>query len=122
LAQGPEQTVNKIDLVPIASAFWTANIVGSQVMNETHEVLGTVDDLILTPNDIVPYGSLQGLDKHLVLPGATKDSLNALPRFEYAIRTVDQSSEAMRDPAGDLASPRFAVGRWNRARWLSHPG
>jgi hypothetical protein len=33
---------------------------------------------------VVPYTSLQVRDKKMVLPGATKDSLKALPEFKYA--------------------------------------
>jgi hypothetical protein len=32
----------------------------------------------------VPYNSLKVQDKKMVLPGATKDSLKALPEFKYA--------------------------------------
>jgi hypothetical protein len=33
---------------------------------------------------IVPFGSLQMQDKKIVLPGATKDALKALPEFKYS--------------------------------------
>jgi hypothetical protein len=32
---------------------------------------------------VVPFSSLQVKDKQMVLPGATKDSLIALPAFKY---------------------------------------
>jgi hypothetical protein len=32
----------------------------------------------------VPYNALQVRDKHMMLPGATKESLRALPEFNYA--------------------------------------
>ncbi len=32
---------------------------------------------------VVPFNSLQVKDKQMVLPGATKDSLRALPEFKY---------------------------------------
>jgi hypothetical protein len=32
---------------------------------------------------VVPYSSLQVHDKKMILPGATKDSLKALPEFRY---------------------------------------
>jgi hypothetical protein len=32
----------------------------------------------------VPYSALQVRDKKMVLPGATKESLKALPEFKYA--------------------------------------
>jgi hypothetical protein len=33
---------------------------------------------------VVPFSSLQVKDKQMVLPGATKDSLKALPEFKYS--------------------------------------
>lgn len=32
----------------------------------------------------VPFGSLSVVDKQMRLPGATRDSLKALPEFRYA--------------------------------------
>jgi hypothetical protein len=32
---------------------------------------------------VVPFSSLQVKNKQMVLPGATKDSLKALPEFKY---------------------------------------
>jgi hypothetical protein len=63
-----------------------------------------VDDLIITPDRSVSYaivgtGGFLGIDRHdiaipvgqfkvegdkLMLPGATQDTLKALPKFEYA--------------------------------------
>ena len=73
-------------------------------MNEANEKVGTIDDLIVTPNDkmpyavlsiggflgvgtrlvVVPYDTLKAGDKIMVLPGATRDSLKTLPEFNYA--------------------------------------
>jgi hypothetical protein len=77
--------------------------VGSTVVNQANETVGTIDDLIVTPTDkvpfavlsvggflgigtkyvVVPFDSLQVKNKQMVLPGATKDSLKALPAFNY---------------------------------------
>jgi hypothetical protein len=67
--------------------------------------VGTVDDLIVTPTAtapfavlsvggflglgtkyvVVPFTALQVKDKtHMILPGATKDSLTGLPEYKYA--------------------------------------
>ena len=68
------------------------------------EKIGTVDDLIITPDKSVSYaiigaGGFLGMGKHdvavpvgqfkedkgrIVLAGATKDALKAMPKFEYA--------------------------------------
>jgi sporulation protein YlmC with PRC-barrel domain len=85
---------------------WSAkkNILGKPVYNDTNQKVGSVDDVIITPDKSASYaivgtGGFVGLGKHdvaipmshlqvdkgkLVLPGATKDVLKALPEFAYA--------------------------------------
>jgi len=78
-------------------------VLGATVLNEANEKVGTIDDLIVTPNDkvpyavlsiggflgvgtrlvVVPYDTLKAGDKIMVLPGATRDSLKTLPEFNY---------------------------------------
>jgi sporulation protein YlmC with PRC-barrel domain len=104
-SQGAPQTVTlmKVDPASLATGYRTSKVVGSNVVNETNETVGTIDDLIVTPNEkvpfavlsvggflgmgtkyvVVPFSSLQVKDKQMVLPGATKDSLKALPEFKY---------------------------------------
>jgi hypothetical protein len=104
-SQGAPQTVTlmKVDPASLATGYRTSKVVGSTVVNETNETVGTIDDLIVTPNEkvpfavlsvggflgmgskyvVVPFSSLQVKDKKMVLPGATKDSLKALPEFKY---------------------------------------
>jgi hypothetical protein len=104
-SQGAPQTVTlmKVDPASLATGYRTSKVVGSTVVNETNENVGTIDDLIVTPSDkvpfavlsvggflgmgtkyvVVPFTSLQVKDKQMVLPGATKDSLKALPEFKY---------------------------------------
>jgi sporulation protein YlmC with PRC-barrel domain len=82
----------------------TSKVVGSTVYNEANETVGTIDDLIVTPNErvpfavlsvggflgmgtkyvVVPFSSLVVKDKKMVVPGATKDSLKSLPEFKYS--------------------------------------
>jgi sporulation protein YlmC with PRC-barrel domain len=79
-------------------------ILGQPVYNEKDERVGSVDDIIVTPDKAVSYGIVNaggflGLAKHnvaipvsqfklvdnkLVLPGATKEALKASPEFRYA--------------------------------------
>ena len=106
LSQGTPQTaaIMKVDPQTVATGYRTSKVVGSTVVNEANETIGTIDDLIVTPSEkvpfavlsvggflgmgtkyvVVPYTSLQVRDKKMVLPGATKDSLKALPEFKYA--------------------------------------
>ena len=104
-SQGAPQTVTlmKVDPATLATGYRTSKVVGSTVVNEANETVGTIDDLIVTPTEkvpfavlsvggflgmgskyvVVPFNSLQVKDKQMVLPGATKDSLKALPEFKY---------------------------------------
>jgi len=104
-AQGAPQTVTlmKVDPTSLATGYRTSKVVGSTVVNEANETVGTIDDLIVTPNErvpfavlsvggflgmgskyvVVPFNSLEVKDKEMLLRGATKDSLMALPAFKY---------------------------------------
>jgi len=106
LAKGVQQTVTlmKIDQSTLATGYRTSKVVGSAVLNEANETVGTIDDLIVTPTDqvpfavlsvggflgmgtryvVVPANALTVVDKHMLLRGATKDSLKSLPSFQYA--------------------------------------
>jgi hypothetical protein len=105
-AQGKPQTVmlTKVDPQSLATGYRTSKVVGSTVVNEANDTVGTIDDLIVTPSEkvpfavlsvggflgmgtkyiVVPYSALQVNNKKMVLPGATKESLKALPEFKYA--------------------------------------
>jgi len=105
-AQGAPQTVSlvTVDVQKLATGFRTTKVVGSTVVNETNDTVGTIDDLIVTPNEtvpyavlsvggflgmgkklvVVPYSSLQAGKGHMVLAGATKQSLKALAEFQYS--------------------------------------
>jgi PRC-barrel domain len=106
LSQGTPQTLSimKVDPQSLATGYRTSKVVGSSVVNEANETVGTIDDLIVTPGEkvpfavlsvggflgmgtkyvVVPYSSLQVRDKKMVLPGATKESLKGLPEFKYS--------------------------------------
>ena len=96
-------TVEEMKVVALG---WSAKkkIMGKAVYNDKNEKIGTVDDLIITPDKSVSYaiigaGGFLGMGKHdvaipvsqfkedkgrIVLAGATKDALKAMPKFEYA--------------------------------------
>ena len=85
---------------------WSAKkqILGQRVYNEKNEKVGVIDDLVIAPDRAVSYaivgaGGFVGLAKHdvaipigqvkqqegkFVIPGATKEAIKALPKFEYA--------------------------------------
>lgn len=87
---------------------WSAKkqILGEAVYNDAGEKIGTIEDLIIAPDykasyAIVGVGGFLGLGRHdvaipvsqlkksngkLVLAGATKEALKAMPEFEWAKR------------------------------------
>jgi sporulation protein YlmC with PRC-barrel domain len=85
---------------------WSAKrqVLGKAVYNDKNQVIGKIDDVIIAPDKAVSYaiigaGGFLGVDRHdvaipvsqiqlqdgkLVLPGASKQALEAQPNFEYA--------------------------------------
>jgi hypothetical protein len=79
-------------------------ILGQSVYNEQKQRVGKIEDLIVAPDTSVsfaiigaggfvglgrhdvaiPVGQLKQQDGKFVLPGATKEAIKALPKFEYA--------------------------------------
>jgi hypothetical protein len=100
-------------------------VVGSTVYNEANETVGTIDDLIVTPNErvpfavlsvggflgmgtkyvVVPFSSLVVKDKKMVVPGATKDSLKSLPEFKYSPWAIVRSRVRLRFPRRACKNP-----------------
>ena len=93
------------ELVLVAKGWSAKNqIMGKEGYNEKSEKVGAVEDLIITPDKAVSYaiigtGGFLGMDKHdvaipvnhfkivdgkIVLNGATKEAVKALPAFQYA--------------------------------------
>ena len=85
---------------------WSAKkqILGKDVYNDKNEKVGKVYDIIIAPDKAVSFGIIAaggflGIAKHdvaipanqfkmqdgkIVLPGATKDAIKAMPAFQYA--------------------------------------
>ena len=60
IAQGVQQTVAiaKVDPATAATGFRASKIIGSSVVNEANETVGSIDDLIVTPDEKAPYAVL----------------------------------------------------------------
>jgi sporulation protein YlmC with PRC-barrel domain len=93
------------DEMVVLAKGWSATkqIIGKDVYNDKNEKVGAVEDLIITPDKAVSYaiigtGGFLGMDKHdvaipvnhfklmegkIILPGATKEAVKALPAFQY---------------------------------------
>ena len=104
-SQGAPQTVTlmKVDQASLERGYRASKVIGSTVVNEANETVGTIDDLIVTPGGqapyavlsvggflglgtkyvVVPFTALKVVDKKMVLPGGSKDALKALPEFKY---------------------------------------
>jgi sporulation protein YlmC with PRC-barrel domain len=85
---------------------WSAKrqILGQPIYNDKGEAIGKADDIIIAPDKAVSYaiigaGGFLGVGKHdvaipvsqlkesdgkIVLAGATRDAVKAMPAFEYA--------------------------------------
>lgn len=81
--------------------------IGATVYNEEQKKVGKVEDVIVAPDGTLSYaivgaGGFVGLGRHdvaipvsqlkvqndkMVLPGATKDTVKALPEFKYASKS-----------------------------------
>ncbi|MBL8689653.1 MAG: PRC-barrel domain-containing protein [Rhodospirillaceae bacterium] len=106
MAQSPPQTAAliKLDTTKLASGYRASKIIGGVVINEANESVGKVDELLIGPDGrtpyavlsvggflglgdrlvVVPYDSLKMAANKIMLPGATKEALKALPEFRYA--------------------------------------
>jgi sporulation protein YlmC with PRC-barrel domain len=106
LAQGAPQTVQlmKVDVLKVSTGYRASKVIGSSIVNEAGDTVGKVDDIIVGPDGkapfvvlsvggflgigdrliALPYEQMKTDGKKIVLPGATKDSLKALPEFKYA--------------------------------------
>jgi hypothetical protein len=105
-AQGTAQTVDlvKVDVQKLAAGYRASKVIGSSVLNDANESIGTIDDLLVSLDGkepyavlsiggflgmgkhliVVPYDKLKFADKKVVLPGGTKEGLKMLPEFKYA--------------------------------------
>lgn len=92
--------------IQAVAAGWSLkkSILGKKVYNDEGRVVGKVDDVIVAPDKALSYaiigaGGFLGMGKHdvaipinqfridngkIMLAGATKEAIKALPKFEYA--------------------------------------
>jgi sporulation protein YlmC with PRC-barrel domain len=107
-AQGPRSRTVGVskDEQKVVATGWSVkkDIMDKAVYNDNNEKIGSVDDLIISPTKSLSYaiigvGGFLGIGTHdvaipvnhikeqdnkLVLRGATKEALKALPEFQYA--------------------------------------
>jgi sporulation protein YlmC with PRC-barrel domain len=94
-----------VDVTAVAKGYRASKLMGSSVVNDQNERIGTIDDLVVDQERvlfaILQVGGFLGLGGRLVavpyealvmdppggkvqLPGATKDQLKKLPEFKYS--------------------------------------
>ncbi len=103
-AQGAPQTVVNMNVANVSSGWRATKIIGATIVNEAEEKVGTIDDLIVSRTDRIPYavisvGGFLGVGKklvavpmanlqfsmdHTLMAGADKTMLKAMPEFTYA--------------------------------------
>ncbi|SKA35653.1 PRC-barrel domain-containing protein [Enhydrobacter aerosaccus] len=105
-SEPPIQQLSKIDVVSVDKGERVSKIIGEAVVNEAHQTVGKVDDVILSEDgksDVVvlsvgnfvgsgpklvafPYRALTTYEGELLLAGASKKTLTTLPAFKYAAK------------------------------------
>lgn len=103
-AQGAPQTVVNMNVSNVSSGWRATKIIGAAIYNEADEKVGTIDDLIVSRTDRIPYaiisvggflgigkklvavpmGNLQFSMDHTLMAGADKATLKDLPAFTYS--------------------------------------
>jgi hypothetical protein len=106
LAQGAEQKITTVDVKSLGTGLRASKVIGSDVVNENKETIGKIDDLLVSTDAhnvfaVISVGGFLGIGSKLVavryeelrrasdtpgliLPGASKESLSALPEYTYA--------------------------------------
>ena len=72
-AQGTPQTVElvKVDVQKLSAGYRASKVIGSSVVNDANETIGTVDDLLVSRDGKQPYavlsiGGFLGMGTHMV--------------------------------------------------------
>jgi sporulation protein YlmC with PRC-barrel domain len=103
-AQAPEPVaLVVVDVHAVALGYRASQLIGRSVSNDRGEVIGKIDDLIISQDKVlfvvigvggflhlgehliaVPYNNLVVTKDRILLRGATKEAVGRLPQFRYA--------------------------------------
>lgn len=119
-----------------AAMGWSAkkSILGKTVYNDSGDKVGKVEDLIVSPDKNVSYliigaGGFIGIGRHdvaisinqvksqsgkLVMSGATKESIKAMPAFDYTNDTADRDA-LLNKAAMDISKGKAKLAEWQAA-------
>ncbi len=106
--QGTSQTVQivKVDVQKLSAGYRASKVIGSEVLNDANQTIGSIDDLLISTDGkdpyavlsvggflgmgthlvVVPYATLKVVDNKVMLPGGTKETLEKLPEFQFAAK------------------------------------
>jgi hypothetical protein len=105
LAQGTTQKITTVDVKSLGTGLRASKVIGGDVVNENKDSIGKVDDLLISTDGhnvfaVISVRGFLGIGSKLmavryeelrrasdttgfILPGATKESLSALPEYTY---------------------------------------
>ena len=126
--------VAAFDVTEVASG-WSVkkSILGKTVYNDAGAKVGKVEDLIITPGKFVSYviigaGGFVGIGRHdvavpmaqivnqggrITMPGATKDVIKAMAKFDYAADTSTRD-KFIANADSDMAKARAKVAEYEK--------
>jgi sporulation protein YlmC with PRC-barrel domain len=126
--------ISVAELTQVATG-WSVKktLLGKSVYNDAGDKVGTVQDLIISPDRNVSYliigaGGFIGIGRHdvaipvgqiqdkagkLVMAGATKDIVKAMPRFDYATDT-DRRDQLVASTEQDIAKAKAKIDELER--------
>jgi sporulation protein YlmC with PRC-barrel domain len=125
------------ELDAVAIGYRASKLIGASVYNDKDERIGKVGDIIVKPDGavsfaIVDVGGFLGLGKHhvaipvgqfsgvkprIVLPGATREALEELPAFEYAVDAqLQRDAAALKSQLEQLKAQRAQAAQEDRAK------
>lgn len=101
----PQTVEVPVDVQTLSAGYRASKVIGSNVVNDTDENIGKIDDLLVSPDGkrpyvvlsiggflgmgtrllVVPYDTLLFADKKIILRGGSKEGLKLQPQFKYAV-------------------------------------
>lgn len=121
----------------VAIGYRASKLIGASVYDDANQRIGKVGDIIVTPHGtvsfaIVDVGGFLGLRRHhvaipvgqfsavkprIVLPGATKEALEELPAFEYAVDAqLQRDAAALKTELEQLKAQRAHAAQEDKAK------
>jgi sporulation protein YlmC with PRC-barrel domain len=129
--------VASVEMDAVAIGYRASKLIGASVYNDKDERIGKVGDVIVKPDGAVsfaivdvggflglgkrhvaiPVGQFSGVKPRVVLPGATKEALEELPAFEYAVDAqLQRDAAALKSQLEQLKAQRAQAAQGDKAK------